>query len=383
MIRNYCYPLYVNYNQESFFENGLWRTRVIYNASLEERKTAWEREKKSISYNDQTKSLTQIRADDPEYESLPATMSRGPLKKLKRSFKAFFKRCREGAEEPGYPRFKGSDGWDSLDFGSEFKIEGDHVILPKIGSVRFKRYREIKGKPLNCIVKREKGKWFVYFQCRVEAPEKIPVQTIKTATGIDLGLTKFITLASGKDENNPRFGKALDDRIAEADRAVSRKKKRSNNRRKAKQEVARLYARAARLRRNFGWQLAAKLFKQFDMICYEELNILGMVLQGRTKLTKSILDAAWAQFIHCLVSKAESAGKRAVGVDPRGTTQDCSGCGTCVPKGLGDRIHSCPHCGLVLGRDHNAAINILNRGMRLVGLDNIQCNGDYLAASVK
>jgi putative transposase len=118
---------------------------------------------------------------------------------------------------------------------------------------------------------------------------------------------------------------------------------------------------------------ASKLFSQFDVVCHETLNIRNMVRNPH--LSKSISDAAWGQFILCLASKAEEAGKLSVGVDPRGTSQRCSGCGKVCPKTLSDQEHRCDSCGLVIGRDHNAAINIHRLGLSLVSRSEAKAPG--------
>jgi putative transposase len=109
---------------------------------------------------------------------------------------------------------------------------------------------------------------------------------------------------------------------------------------------------------------AKELVEKYDLIAYEDLNIRGMV-QG-LNFGKSVSDAAWKMFISCLQSKAEEAGKWAVGVNPRGTSQRCSGCSEVVPKTLSERVHRCPHCGLELDRDHNAALNVVALGWSAV-----------------
>lgn len=126
--------------------------------------------------------------------------------------------------------------------------------------------------------------------------------------------------------------------------------------------MARVHERVANRRRDFHLKTARDLVARYDLIAHEDLNIAGL---ARGLHPKSIHDVGWGQFIAILGRKAEEAGVSIVAVDPKNTTQACSSCGTIVPKGLGDRVHACD-CGLVLGRDHNAAINILARGLRAV-----------------
>ncbi|MEO7744352.1 MAG: transposase, partial [Usitatibacter sp.] len=143
-----------------------------------------------------------------------------------------------------------------------------------------------------------------------------------------------------------------------AQRALARKKRGSGGRREARNTVARCHAAVARQRTDHLHQASARLVRDYDAIAVEKLNIEGL---ARGVLAKDVHDASWARFIAMLRYKAERAGVRLIEVDPRNTTQDCSGCGMHVPKGLGDRRHACPHCGLTIDRDLNAARNILNR----------------------
>ena len=364
MRRTFRYPLHVNAAQDALLCDWLWKTRTLYNAALEERKSAYDREHKSITLYDQMKSLTQIRADDAALDNVPLRVSRGPLRRLDLAFKAFFRRVKSGAGAVGYPRFRGRDGWDSLDFADGFSIDGDRVMLRRGMTLRFWQYRPMKGEPKACRIKREGGKWFVCFAC--ELPD-VPKVAVKSAVGIDLGLTTFATLSNGEEVENPRFGKEAAERIAETQRELARKKRGSNNRAKVKARLGTIYRRVRNRRLDFARKLAVALFARFDLVAYEELDVKGLIeKRDGMNLSRSISDAAWRVAIGAITSKAESAGKWAVPVDPRGSTQQCSGCGKVVPKGLRDRVHSCPTCGLVLGRDWNAAINVKQRGMRCV-----------------
>jgi putative transposase len=188
------------------------------------------------------------------------------------------------------------------------------------------------------------------------APEKVPVST---AVGIDLGLTKFLTLSDGSAIDNPRWERKHAARIAAANRALSRKQRRSKNRLRVREVLRRVHQRAADARLNYIHHVSKWLIQNYDLIAHEDLNIRAM---AKSSFAKSIMDAAWGILLFQLKYKAESAGKLVVPVNPRGTSQRCSGCGETVLKALSNRQHSCPKCGLELGRDHNAALNILALG---------------------
>jgi putative transposase len=139
----------------------------------------------------------------------------------------------------------------------------------------------------------------------------------------------------------------------------------SKNHQRQSNKVARLHLHVARQRKEFHYQVAHWLCDQYDLIAFENLNIKGL---ARTRLAKSILDAAWGSFLNILQAVAVKRGKWAIGDDPRGTSIECSGCSERVEKTLKDRLHNCPHCGLIIDRDWNSGINILNRAKRTLGL---------------
>ena len=186
--------------------------------------------------------------------------------------------------------------------------------------------------------------------------------------GIDLGIRSFATLSDGVCIPSLKAAHRAERRLRVVQRALSRKKPASRNRAKARLILARSHAAIARRRANHLHQASANLVRDYDLIAIEALNVKAL---ARGNLAKSVRDAAWARFISMLRYKAERAGASLVEVNPRSTTQDCSGCGSKVPKGLGDRQHECQHCGLSIDRDLNAARNILYRAGVGPGLRNV------------
>jgi putative transposase len=186
--------------------------------------------------------------------------------------------------------------------------------------------------------------------------------------GIDLGLKEFAVLSNGEVIHNPRHLKAAEIELKRAQRKVSRRKKGSKRQDKARAILARKHLHVARVRRDWQRKLTCDLVERFDVIVVEDLNVKGLIQkegQGRKTdkgIHRSIGDAAWAQFLSVLGHKAEWAGVLVLKVPARGTTKRCSQCGSDVPKTLRERIHNCPHCGLVMDRDVNAAVNIEQAG---------------------
>ncbi len=196
-------------------------------------------------------------------------------------------------------------------------------------------------------------------------PTPKPLNEIKTAVGVDVGLKEFLTTSFGKTVPVQQVYRKAQNHLARQQRKLVRLELGSNRHKKQQNFIARIHQRLGRQRKDFHYNVSHKLVKNYDLIAVEDLNIRGL---ARTKLAKSILDAAWGKFITILESVAVKCGVRVVKVNPHGTSQNCSSCGTKVPKTLSIRTHECPKCRCVLDRDENAAINILNRALTEVGL---------------
>lgn len=359
MIRTYKYPLEPNAAQRRTLERWLYLCRQLYNAALQERRDAWAAQRKSITLYDQQKELTEIRASDPEWKAVSLLVARSALRRLDLAFKAFFRRVKRG-ETPGYPRFKGRGQFDSFSIG-RVMLNGKKVRVPNLGLVKIRLYRPLEGTIKDVKLTRSAKRWWVCFSVDLgEAPPKRPVAT---AVGIDLGLKSFVALSNGEAVENPHHFARAEKKLALHQRGLSRKQRGSRRRAKAVRIVARTYEMIANKRLDFHRKLAAELFKRFDLVAHEDLNIKGM---AAGMFAKSVNDAAWGQFIRCLHLKAERAGAWAVPVDPRGTSQRCSKCGVVVRKELKDRVHACL-CGHVADRDVNAAENVLALGLSASG----------------
>lgn len=365
MIRTYTMRLKTTHKQDEMLTRLLAQLCELYNMALQQRINAYKELRISVGYYEQKKQLTDLRAGVQEYADGPSMIQRDPLYRLDRAFKDFFRRCKSG-ENPGFPRFRSRDRYDSFSAPKgRFYLSNGFLSIQKIGTFRTKTKWKIKGDPLEIRVKRCGHKWQAQVVCDIgPTPEKVAV---RNAVGIDLGLTTLATLSDGGEILNPRWTRQEEDRLVTANQSLSRKVKGSKNRVKAKERLRRIHQHIAGLRSSYLTCVAKQLVSEYDLIAHEKLNIRGMA-QGR--LSKSIMDAAWNQLIFKLNSEAECAGKWVVPVNPRGTTQMCSGCGEKVPKSLAVRQHDCPNCGLFLGRDHNAALNILRLGESLVSKQN-------------
>jgi putative transposase len=220
----------------------------------------------------------------------------------------------------------------------------------------------LQGTVKTCRIKRRAGKWYVTFFCVVAASK--PLDATGRKVGIDVGISKLITTSDGHSEENPNHYRRSQCRLRLLQRKLARAEKGSSNRRKLVQQVQRQHAHVANQRKDFLDKLTFNLIQDFDFIAVENLQIRNMVRNQH--LSKSILDSGWGYFKQRLLDKAAEAGRKVVLVDPAYTTTTCSRRAEPLPNlTLADRWVSCP-CGMSLDRDHNAAINILDKAACIV-----------------
>jgi putative transposase len=382
----FTYRLYPTRKQADTLQFTLDRNRELYNASLEERKEAYRMSKMSISYEDQSAQLPEIKEIRPEYKEIYSQVLQDTLKRVDKAFKAFFKRCKEG-KTPGFPRFHGYDRYNSFTYPQIEKLKGKptvaiengKIILPKIGHIKVKQHRPLEGRGKTCTIKREGDCWFVVFVCEVEAQSRLPDTDL--AIGIDMGLKHFMTDSHGDTVEHPRSFRKSRGRLKKLQQRLCKKKKKSNRRRKAVKLVAKAHKKIRNQRKDFHHKESRILVDTFETIVFEDLSRHNMVRKPKPKqdengkylpngasakagLNQSILDAGWGNFIELVKHKAECAGVTVYEVNPQKTSQICSACHKeGEHKDLSIRTHVCVYCGVVLDRDHNAALNILDRGL--------------------
>jgi putative transposase len=362
--RSFKYRLCPSKRQEAVLGSLIDAARHLYNDALEQRRDAWKARKVSVNLYTQSAQLTDARAEFEELRALPAQVGQDVLHRLQSAFDGFFRRLRRG-ETPGYPRFQGRDRFDSITFPQYpcgVRLLDRKIRVQNVGDLRIRLHRPVEGSIKTVTLKRETGKWFAVFSCDQVSARAYPSATAEI--GIDMGLESFATLSTGEKIENPRWFRASETRLAEAQRSLERKKKGGNRRRKAKQCVARLHAKIANQRRDFQHKLSHQIVSENALIAVEDLEPGRMAERAPSGLSKSIHDASWSMFFLMLASKAAEAGREFVKVPPRGTSSTCSRCGAIKAKALSERTHECP-CGLVLDRDINASLNILRLGRSL------------------
>ena len=334
-------------------ENTLGTCRFLYNDCLADRKNAYERTGITVGYYDQQYELKNREGID-----IHSKVAQDVLRRLQKAYNNFFRRVKNG-EDPGYPRFQGYDRYNSFTYSqSGFKILDDGKLqLSKIGDLKLIHHREIEGKIKTITVKREGSQWYASFSTELKI-EIEPVE-IKSAVGIDVGIKTLAVLSTGEEISNHRTTNSYEKKLAKIQRKLSRMKKGSNNRKKQKNKVQNVHRKIRNVRNDYLHKQSTKLVNEWDLIVLEDLQVKNMIKNH--KLAKSIADVSWNTFTSMIKYKAEWAGKEVIFVNPRNTSKTCSVCGHIQDIPLSQRTYRCPECDMSLDRDHNAAINILNR----------------------
>jgi putative transposase len=284
----------------------------------------------------------------------------------------FFDNCKKKVlGKKGYPKFKKRG--HSVEYKQTgWKLSEDRKYLTltdgfKIGRLKLAGSRDLNFYQIEQIkrvrlVRRADG---YYAQFCVDVDRREEIEPTQATIGLDVGLNHFYTDSKGQVVENPRFLRKSERQLKKLQRKVSKRKKGSANRRKAIKRLARKHLQVSRQRKDFAIKTARCVVRSNDLIAYEDLQVRNMVKNH--KLAKSISDAGWSMFRDWVEYFGKVFGKVTVAVPPHYTSQNCSNCGTLVKKSLSERTHQCGHCGTVLDRDHNAALNILAIGLNRVG----------------
>lgn len=376
MLRGFRYKLDPTPEQEALFRQFAGVCRLVYNLALEQRRDWFrhhERETgRKLNYVAQARELTVLRAEFDWIAAVSQTCQQQALRDLDKAFAHFF----AGRARYPTPRRKGVN--DAFRFqGREVetkRLNGkwSAVRLPKIGWVKLRDTRPMRGVVRNATVSLDALGWHVSFACEIEHVAPI---NIGPSVGIDRGVANTLALSTGERWSLPRSLAVMERRRRRAQRALARKKRGSQRRVKALRRVARLSARMARIRRDWTHKAALDIASRFGAVALEDLKIGNMTASARgtmeapgrnvrqkAGLNRSILTQGWGGFETILAYKIEERGGTLVRVDPAYTSQTCSECGAVDRESRESQaLFVCRHCGVRAHADHNAAINILRR----------------------
>lgn len=352
----------------------------------------WEKFPRKVSYYYQQNKLPSLKEEKPWYKFPYSQVLQNTLKRLEEAYNDFYKRVKKGKKKAGFPKFKKKGQWCSITYAnySAYKtpIKNGNVTVPKIGEIKiiYHRLIPITAKIKTLTVEKDGGKWFACFS--VELPSEKPElkQDLSKAIGIDLGLIDFYYGSDGSHVPVPKFFRKNEKKLKKLQRRLQKVKDNCKGKERPKKyykilkAIQKVHFRIRCQREDFIHKEANRLLRDFDIIIHEDLSIGNMCRRPKPKqdengkylpngaswkagLNKSINDAGWYKFTQALKYKALSMGKTVIAINPKKTSQICSGCGNVVEKSLSERTHICPYCDLILPRDYNSALYIKGLGL--------------------
>jgi len=352
-LRNYKFRLYPNLEQEHKLQNNLNVCKWVYNKFVE------QAQKSFLTRNDMNYILTELKQSEPWLYNYHSKMLQMVSTQLEGAEKSLIELSKKG-HKTGQLKFARYNEFRTFTYNqSGFKLDNNKLFLSKIGDIRIKRHRDTPDNIRQVMVTKSKsGKWYACLTCELVKMNPPKINFTKSV-GIDVGIKSFVYDSDKHSTPNPLNLKKMLKPLVRVQRKVSRRVKGSNNRLKAIRHLQKIHEKITNRRNNFQHKLSSTYANHYDVIFVEDLQLTNMVKNH--KLARSIMDSSWNAFLQ----KLEYKCKLLIKVSARNTTIDCSRCGNKVPKSLAVRIHRCNKCNLVINRDYNASINILQKGLKI------------------
>ncbi len=335
--------------------------RFVYNLMLNEKQVRHKN-------NDKTKLKTEKWYKEEfkflkEVDSVALQQSR---KDLQASYANFFRKLKQ--KQKTSLKFKSKrnpkNSYRTVNTSNSIRVKDNYIKLPKLGFVKFKKSREVRGKIKSVTVSKNiLGKYYISVLCEVKI-ETLP--TLDTQIGIDLGIKEFCFTSNNTKVSNPKCLRSSEEKLKKIQKIYSKRVKGSKRKEKQRKKLFRIHEKIANQRLDFLHKLSSKLINENQVICLEDLQVKNMVKNHC--LAKSISDASWSKFVELLKYKADWYGRELVQIDKFfPSSKTCSNCGN-IKKDLTlkDRVYNCDSCGITIDRDYNASLNILEEGLRIL-----------------
>ncbi|RAU97330.1 IS200/IS605 family element RNA-guided endonuclease TnpB [Paenibacillus sp. YN15] len=351
----YKYRIYPNADQQQLIRRMFGCCRFVFNHFLAKWNSTYSETGKGLSYHSCATALPALKTEYEWLKEVDSIALQSSVRHVADSFGRFF------GKQTDAPRFKSRkhpvQSYTTRSTNGNIAMEGSKLKLPKLGWMRFAHSRKLEGRILSATVRQQaSGKFFVSLVAEVE---KLPLPTIELHIGMDLGLTEYAVCSNGERIANPRVYRKHEEKLARANRRMARRTPGGANHKKAKRQVARIHEHIANTRHDFLHKLTTKLIRENQTISIEHLSVVNMI--RNPKLSKSIADASWGEFVRQLTYKASWYGRTLRVADRfEPTSHHCHVCGTVHPevKNLSIREWTCSTCGTAHDRDENAAHNI-------------------------
>mgnify|MGYP003764106455 CR=1 FL=1 len=371
ILRAYKYRLYPNKKQQELINKTIGCCRFVYNHYLAQRIELYKTEQKSINYNACANDLKNLKKQYEWLREVDSISLQQTLKDLDLAYQNFFRRVKNGEKEVGFPKFKSKknpkQSYRTQKVNNNISIDGSKIKLPKLGLIKFANSRCFNGRITSCTIsKTNAGKYFVSVLVEEEIQE-LPQNN--NAIGFDLGIKKYMVTSDGEIVENPRTLNKYEKKLIKLQRQLAKKQKGSNRYKKQALKIAKLHEKIRNTRTDFLHKLSSQIIKENQLIISEDLNVKGMVQNH--KLAKAISDVSWSEFCRMIGYKSKWYGRTYHKIDRYfASSQTCNVCGykNTDTKDLNVRQWICPQCNTNHDRDVNAAVNILNQGLKELGL---------------